>query len=93
MSSTADRDRSWEGIVKSKTRSSSDGRSMNHCLIVILANGDRVQALVQNTGQELTYKQGDPVRVYMPSEALRVLTDTGTAPIDEDALPPVSSVA
>jgi hypothetical protein len=27
------------------------------------------------------------VRVYMPSEALRVLTDTGTAPIDEAALP------
>lgn len=62
-------------------------------IIVILANGDRVQALVQNTGEELTYKQGDPVRVYMPSEALRVLTDTGTAPIDEGALPPVGSVA
>jgi hypothetical protein len=29
----------------------------------------------------------------MPSEALRVLTDTGTAPIDEDALPPVGSAA
>ena len=62
-------------------------------IIVILANGDRVQALVQNTGEELTYKQGDPVRVYMPSEALRVLTDTGVAPIDENALPPVGSVA
>jgi spermidine/putrescine transport system ATP-binding protein len=62
-------------------------------IIVILANGDKVQALVQNTGEELTYKQGDPVRVYMPSEALRVLTDTGTAPIDEDALPPVGSAA
>ena len=54
-------------------------------IIVILANGDTVQALVQNTGEELTYKQGDPVRVYLPSEALRVLTDTGTAPIDEGA--------
>jgi spermidine/putrescine transport system ATP-binding protein len=62
-------------------------------IIVILANGDKVQALVQNTGEELTYKQGDPVRVYMPSEALRVLTDTGTAPIDEGALPPVGSAA
>ena len=50
-----------------------------------LANGDKVQALVQNTGEELTYKQGDPVRVDLPSEALRVLTDTGIAPIDEDA--------
>ena len=62
-------------------------------IIVRLANGDRIQALVQNTGEELTYSQGDPVKAYMPSEALRVLTDTGTAPIDEDALPPVSSVA
>jgi spermidine/putrescine transport system ATP-binding protein len=58
-------------------------------IIIILANGDRIQALVQNTGEELTYKQGDPVRAYLPAEALRVLTDTGTAPIDEDALPPV----
>ena len=58
-------------------------------VIVGLANGDKVQALVQNTGEELTYKQGDPVRVYMPADALRVLTDTGTAPIDEDAVPAI----
>jgi spermidine/putrescine transport system ATP-binding protein len=56
-------------------------------IIVGLANGDKVQALVQNTGQELSYKQGDPVRVYMPPDALRVLADTGTAPIDESAVP------
>jgi spermidine/putrescine transport system ATP-binding protein len=62
-------------------------------IIIILANGDRIQALVQNTGEELTYKQGDPVRAYLPAEALRVLTDTGTAPIDEAALPPVGSAA
>ena len=62
-------------------------------IIIILANGDRIQALVQNTGEELTYRQGDPVRAYLPAEALRVLTDTGTAAIDEDALPPVGSVA
>jgi spermidine/putrescine transport system ATP-binding protein len=60
-------------------------------IIIGLANGDKVQALVQNTGQELTYKQGDPVRVYMPADALRVLTDTGTAPIDEDAVPGIRS--
>jgi len=48
---------------------------------------------VQNTGQELSYKQGDPVRVYMPADALRVLTDTGTAPIDEAAVPGVPSPA
>jgi spermidine/putrescine transport system ATP-binding protein len=62
-------------------------------VIIGLANGDKVQALVQNTGQELTYKQGDPVRVYMPADALRVLTDTGTAPIDEDAVPGIPSPA
>ena len=43
-----------------------------------------MQALVQNTGDELDYKQGDPVKAYMPAEALRVLTDTGVAPVDAD---------
>ena len=62
-------------------------------IIVGLANGDKIQALVQNTGAELTYKQGDPVRVYMPADALRVLTDTGTAPIDENAVPAIPSPA
>jgi spermidine/putrescine transport system ATP-binding protein len=62
-------------------------------VIIGLANGDKVQALVQNTGQELSYKQGDPVRVYMPADALRVLTDTGTAPIDDDAVPGIPSPA
>jgi spermidine/putrescine transport system ATP-binding protein len=56
----------------------------NH-LIVRLANGDVVQALVQNTGDNLPYKQGDPVRVHMPADALRVLTDTGRARLDEAA--------
>ena len=54
-------------------------------VIVRLGNGDSLQALVQNTGQELTYNQGDPVRVHLPPEALRVLTDTGRAPLDESA--------
>jgi spermidine/putrescine transport system ATP-binding protein len=53
-------------------------------IIVRLANGDVVQALVQNTGEELLYRQGDPVRAHLPAEALRVLTDTGTAPVDEE---------
>jgi spermidine/putrescine transport system ATP-binding protein len=54
-------------------------------VILRLANGETVQALVQNTGEEVTYRQGDPVRVELPAEALRVLTDTGTAPVDEAA--------
>jgi spermidine/putrescine transport system ATP-binding protein len=62
-------------------------------VIVTLATGEKVQALVQNTGQELTYKQGDPVRAYMPSEALRVLTDTGTAPVDEGAVPAAAAAS
>jgi spermidine/putrescine transport system ATP-binding protein len=54
-------------------------------VFVSLAHGERIQALVQNTGDELAYRQGDPVKVYMPAEALRVLTDTGTAPLEDDA--------
>lgn len=53
-------------------------------IIVGLAHGERIQALVQNTGDELVYRQGDPVQAYMPAEALRVLTDTGTAPLEDD---------
>jgi hypothetical protein len=53
-------------------------------IIVRLAHGERIQALVQNTGDELAYRQGDPVKAYMPPEALRVLTDTGTAPLEDD---------
>jgi spermidine/putrescine transport system ATP-binding protein len=53
-------------------------------VFVGLAHGERIQALVQNTGDELAYRQGDPVKVHMPPEALRVLTDTGTAPLEDD---------
>jgi spermidine/putrescine transport system ATP-binding protein len=54
-------------------------------VITRLAHGETLQALVQNTGDELHYKQGDPVKVVLPPEALRVLTDTGVAPVDENA--------
>jgi len=53
-------------------------------IIVGLAHGERIQALVQNTGDELAYRQGDPVKAYLPAEALRVLTDTGTAQLEDD---------
>src|SRR5262249_32203155 len=52
-------------------------------IIVGLAHGEKIQALVQNTGDELAYHQGDPVKAYMPPEALRVLADTGTAPLED----------
>jgi spermidine/putrescine transport system ATP-binding protein len=54
-------------------------------LIVRLANGDTVQALVQNAGDEVPFRQGDPVKVHLPAEALRVLADTGTAPAPDAA--------
>ncbi len=54
-------------------------------VIVRLAHGEAVQVLVQNTGDELHYRQGDPVKVCLPAQALRVLTDTGTAPVDDAA--------
>jgi spermidine/putrescine transport system ATP-binding protein len=57
-------------------------------IIVRLAHGETVQALVQNTGEELHYNQGDPVRVYLPPDALRVLADTGRAPIEDVAAAP-----
>ncbi|HEX6120694.1 MAG TPA: ABC transporter ATP-binding protein [Dongiaceae bacterium] len=46
-------------------------------LIVRLATGTAIQALIQNTGEEIPYVQGTPVQVHLPPEALRVLKDTG----------------
>ncbi len=54
-------------------------------LIVRLANGDAVQALIQNAGDAVPFRQGDPVKVHLPAEALRVLADTGTAPAADEA--------
>ncbi|HZT18251.1 MAG TPA: ABC transporter ATP-binding protein [Dongiaceae bacterium] len=46
-------------------------------LIVRLATGTAIQALIQNTGEEIPYAQGTPVQVHLPPEALLVLKDTG----------------
>jgi spermidine/putrescine transport system ATP-binding protein len=62
----------------------------NHVL-VRLAHGEQVTALVQDTGQAPPYKQGDHVHVHFPPDALRVLTDTGTAPVDEGAREPTAA--
>jgi spermidine/putrescine transport system ATP-binding protein len=56
----------------------------NHVL-VRLAHGELITALVQDTGEAPRYAQGDPVSVHFPPDALRVLTDTGTAPVGEGA--------
>jgi spermidine/putrescine transport system ATP-binding protein len=46
-------------------------------VIVRLATGTPIQALIQNTGDDIPYTAGTPVQVHMPKSALRVLTDTG----------------
>jgi ABC-type Fe3+/spermidine/putrescine transport system ATPase subunit len=46
-------------------------------LIVGLATGDKIQALMQNSGDEIPYREGSEVSVHLPAAALRVLTDTG----------------
>jgi spermidine/putrescine transport system ATP-binding protein len=58
-------------------------------VIVHLAVGTTIQALVQNVGTEIPWKQGTPVQAHLPADALRVLEDTGVAlaPLDEGAVP------
>jgi spermidine/putrescine transport system ATP-binding protein len=45
-------------------------------VMINLAPGQRLQAWVQNQGQDLGFAQGTPVAVHFPIDALRVLTDT-----------------
>ena len=44
-------------------------------LVIRLATGDVLQALVVNDGAPRAFAQGVPVRVHLPAEALRVLAD------------------
>ncbi|MFL5882839.1 MAG: ABC transporter ATP-binding protein [Actinomycetota bacterium] len=44
-------------------------------LVVRLANGESLQALVQNQGQPLIWQQGTAIAVHLPADALRVLSD------------------
>jgi spermidine/putrescine transport system ATP-binding protein len=46
-------------------------------LIVRLATGEKIQVLVQNTGDSIPFAQGTPVHAHLPADALRVLVDTG----------------
>jgi spermidine/putrescine transport system ATP-binding protein len=62
----------------------------NHVL-VRLAHGELVTALVQDTGEGQRHSSGDPVQVHFPPDALRVLTDTGVAPADEGAREPTAA--
>jgi spermidine/putrescine transport system ATP-binding protein len=44
-------------------------------LVVRLATGEPLQALVQNQGQSLPWQQGTAIAAHLPPDALRVLTD------------------
>ena len=52
-------------------------------VIVRVATGETVQALVQNTGRAVPYEQGTPVQLHFPADALRVLA----APSQPDPAP------
>ena len=45
-------------------------------LVIRLATGDVLQALVVNDGGSREFAQGAPVRAHLPAEALRVLPDS-----------------
>ena len=42
-------------------------------LVVRLANGEPLQALIQNQGDPITWRQGTAIAVHLPADALRVL--------------------
>jgi hypothetical protein len=44
-------------------------------VFVTLPGGERVQALVANSGDVDEYDVGSPVTAWLPADALRVLTD------------------
>jgi spermidine/putrescine transport system ATP-binding protein len=54
-------------------------------VFVRLPGGDVVQTLVQNAGGGIDHHAGDAVRLHLPAEALRVLTDTSAAAPDGQA--------
>ncbi len=45
-------------------------------LVVRLANGEPLQALVQNQGQPIAWQQGTAIAVHLPADALRVLRES-----------------
>jgi spermidine/putrescine transport system ATP-binding protein len=45
-------------------------------LVVRLANGEPLQALIQNQGQPIGWEQGTAIAVHLPADALRVLASS-----------------
>jgi spermidine/putrescine transport system ATP-binding protein len=57
-------------------------------LVIRLATGEQLQALVRNDGRSVPWRQGTPVRVHLPPDALRVLSvdeGAGVLPADPGA--------
>lgn len=52
-------------------------------VILRLAPGARVQALIQNTGTAAVWGQGTPVQAFLPAEALRVLADHSAVAVED----------
>jgi ABC-type Fe3+/spermidine/putrescine transport system ATPase subunit len=64
-------------------------------VLLRLAHGVQVQALMQNEGGPPSYQQGTPVQAYLPADGLRVLKGSSVAysediPAADHAAPPVS---
>jgi ABC-type Fe3+/spermidine/putrescine transport system ATPase subunit len=53
-------------------------------LIIGLATGAKIQALMQNTGEDIPYREGAEVAVHLPATALRILEDTGARLASQD---------
>ena len=53
-------------------------------LILRLAPGETLQAMVPNEDGARVYEQGTPVRAYLPAEAVRVLRSERRPDADED---------
>jgi hypothetical protein len=56
-------------------------------VMVRLATGAQVQASIANTGATDDYRQGTPVSVHLPADALRILGGNSAPPIP-GAVPP-----
>ncbi len=56
-------------------------------IIVRLAHGERIQALIQNQGGPPAYQQGTAVQAYLPADGLRVLR---SVPLPEVEDPPLA---
>jgi spermidine/putrescine transport system ATP-binding protein len=57
-------------------------------VLVRVATGEMLQALVTNTGKGLPYEQGTPVQLHLPIEALRVIPAGDEGKAEEPARDP-----